>query len=160
MDEDRYKQQLLESYEDEVSGEAYFENLVQYYGEPEQKRKLLQLSRLEQQTAARLNPLLDRYELKPQTVDELHRQGRDEARVDGKRSWRELMAFFKNDYLKYIDQFKAMENAGSEQDRSALQALTQHEVALVEFVTRELAGDTNSLQVIEDQLEQLAKVIP
>lgn len=153
MNEERYRQQLLESYEDEVSGEAYFESLMQYYPEPEQKRKLLQMSRLEQQTAVRLKPLLVRHGLKARTTDELHRQGRDEARADGRKSWRELMAFFKSDYPQYIGQFKAMESAGSEQDQSALQALTQHEVVLVEFVTREMAGDTNSLEVIEDQLE-------
>ncbi|MEE9230561.1 MAG: hypothetical protein V3U86_07625 [Acidobacteriota bacterium] len=152
MDKDQYKQELLAAYEDEVSGKAYFESLAHYYREPEQQRKLIQVAKLEQQTAERLKPLLQRYELKPQSDQELHQQGKQEAQNDGKKNWRELLTFFKDDYTKYIDEFKVLESAGSEQDRPALRALTQHEIALVEFVTRELAGDANSLQSIEDQL--------
>ena len=150
---EQFKQLLLVSYEDEVGGEAYFDRLADHHCEPAKQQKLRRLAALERQTAARLAPLLKRYGLEARPAEALRRGAREEADRDGALGWQGLIRSFRDDFPRYIQDFRDLERAGSHADADALAALTQHEIALIEFARRELENPEDSLAVIDAALD-------
>ena len=66
--------------------------------------------------------------------------------------WLEFMAYMVNRYPGYLEDFTALEKMAPEEDLYALNNLTEHEVAAIEFAKRELAGDPDSLAPLRDYL--------
>ena len=62
------------------------------------------------------------------------------------------MTYMVNRYPGYLEDFTALERMAPEEDRYALNNLTDHEVAAIEFAKRELAGDPDSLASLYDYL--------
>lgn len=140
MTQDQFERYLVSAYEGEIGGHAYFNRLAACYADPNQSQKLECLARLEQRTAEWLRPVLARYGLTPCPDAETCDRSIERADVDAGETWQQLIVHFRDDYPPYILKFEAMEAAGADEDQSALRALTQHEVAIVEFAKRELAA--------------------
>ena len=66
--------------------------------------------------------------------------------------WLEFMTYMVNRYPGYLEDFTALEKMAPEEDLYALNNLTEHEVAAIEFAKRELAGDPDSLAPLRDYL--------
>ena len=153
MNAGQFRKYLIKAYEGEVRGCAYFEGLAAYFDDPRQRRLLQHLAEIESSTAAWLAPVLKRYGLEARRDATSTALGVEAALADGEKSWEELVTHFCHDYPPYIEQFEAMQAAGAELDQPALQALTEHEIAIVEFAQRELAGVPNSEKPVEELLK-------
>ncbi len=140
MTQDQFERYLVGAYEGEVGGHAYFTRLAACYADPDQIQKLKCLARLEKRTAQWLRPVLARYGLTPRPDAETCDRSIERADADAEKTWQQLIVHFRDDYPPYILTFEAMEAAGTDEDQPALRALTQHEVAIVEFAKRELAA--------------------
>ena len=68
--------------------------------------------------------------------------------------WLEFMTYMVNRYPGYLEDFTALEKMAPEEDLYALNNLTDHEVAAIEFAKRELAGDPHSLAPLRDYLNR------
>ena len=146
---DEYLKTLLSYYEEEIEGEAYFYGLVDHF---EEQEKLTVLARVERRAAESVVPLLEKYELAPRDESELKTRGESYVGRHASFDWFEFMTYMVNRYPGYLEDFTALERMAPEEDLCALNNLTDHEVAAIEFAKRELAGDPDSLAPLYDYL--------
>ena len=146
---DKYLKTLLSYYEEEIEGQAYFYGLVNHF---EEQDKLTVLAKVERRAAESVLPLLEKYELIPRQELELKARGENYVGRHASFDWFEFMTYMVNRYPGYLEDFTALERMAPEEDLSALNNLTDHEVAAIEFAKRELAGDPDSLAPLYDYL--------
>jgi hypothetical protein len=131
-----YTSRVLEAYEDEVAGAAYFDDLALAY--PQQSAFLERCAALEQATASQLSALLRKYQLTPRAQATLEELGVRDARVDAGGGWKTLLRQSVTLYARYVVEFKALEAMGPAEDQPILAALTAHEVQLIEWMRTEI----------------------
>jgi dimethylamine/trimethylamine dehydrogenase len=136
-----YLKTLLSYYEDEISGEAYLYALAVHFDE---KDKINLLARIERRAAESIQPLLEKYGLEPRDESVLNRERRSFLESHESYSWAEFMAYIVKRYPGYLDEFHALEQIAPAADLPALNILTDHEVAVIDFAKLEIAGDSNS----------------
>ena len=146
---DNYLKTLLSYYEEEIEGEAYFYGLIDHF---EEQDKLTVLARVERRAAESVVPLLEKYKLIPRDESELKARGESYVQRHASFDWLEFMTYMVNRYPGYLEDFTALEKMAPEEDLYALNNLTEHEVAAIEFAKRELAGDPDSLAPLRDYL--------
>jgi len=144
-----YLDTLLRYFEDEISGEAYFYGLAEHFAERE---KTILLARVERHAAEAVRPLLHKYGLEPRQESVIRDQGKAYVEVHQSYSWREFMTYIVKRYPGYLDDFAGLENLAPAEDLPALNVLTDHEVAVIEFAEMELAGDPDSLKPLYDYM--------
>jgi hypothetical protein len=132
MESIQYILQILEAYEDEVAGAAYFRGLAEAY--PQHAAFFEKCAALERATASRLRALIGKYDLTPRTQTTLEERGALNARREAGSDWRELMQRSIKSYARYIAEFEALEAIGPTEDQPVLAALTAHEVQLIEWM--------------------------
>ena len=146
---DKYLKTLLSYYEEEIEGEAYFYGLVNHF---EEQDKLTVLAKVERRAAESVVPLLEKYGLVPRDESELRSRGESYVGRHASFDWFEFMTYVVNRYPGYLEDFTALERMAPEEDLYALNNLTDHEVAAIEFSKRELVGDPDSLAPLYDYL--------
>jgi aminoglycoside 2'-N-acetyltransferase I len=132
----RYSALILEAYEAEVAGAAYFDRLVSAY--PSRASFLRKCAELERTTAERLSELLRKYQLTPAAQTVLDERGATDAGMDAACGWMTLMERSVASYACYVANFKALEGMGHAEDQPILAALTAHEIQLIEWMHAEV----------------------
>lgn len=140
-----YLARLTCYYEEEVEGEAWYRALAERMALPRQKEKMLLLAEVERATAEAVRPLIDRYGLKPAPVDSLAATGRRQA-AEGPQDWDTLIALMLETFPAYVTDFETLERMAPPSDRPLLARMTAHEVAAIDFLNREIAGDPDSTE--------------
>jgi hypothetical protein len=135
MESMQYTLQVLEAYEDEVAGAAYFDGLALAY--PQQSVFFERCAALERETASQLSALLRKYQLTPRAQTTLEERGALDARRDAGSDWKKLMQQSIKSYAGYVAEFKALEAMGPMEDQRILAALTAHEIRLIEWMQAE-----------------------
>ena len=146
----KYLKTLVSYYEEEIEGEAYFYGLVDHF---EEQDKLTVLARVERRAAESVVPLLEKYKLIPRDESELKARGESYVQRHASFDWLEFMTYIVNRYPGYLEDFTALEKMAPGEDLYALNILTDHEVAAIEFAKRELAGTPDSLAPLYDYLD-------
>jgi hypothetical protein len=136
MNNTQYTLLILEAYEDEVAGAAYFDSLARAY--PQHSSFFQKCAALERATANRLIELLRKYHLTPSAQTTLEERGALDARIEATSDWRMLMQQSIKSYARYVAEFKALEAMGPAEDQPILAALTAHEVQLIEWMRAEI----------------------
>jgi hypothetical protein len=149
-----YLETLLEYYEEEVMGAAYFDGLAEYIGGPAERGKLRLLAEVERRAAELVRPLLDRHGLAPRDAVVLESLGAAQIERHRRYSWREYVAYMAARFPAYVDEFEALERLAPEDDLPALKALTHHEVVTIDFAHKEIAGDPDSLAPLRKYLDR------
>ena len=149
-----YLKTLLEYYEDEVMGEAYFYRLADHIGGTAERGKLILLAEVERRAADVIRPLLEKYGLTPRDDPVLKALGEAHAERHQHYSWTEFVAHMAARYPAYLDEFEALERLAPEDDLPALKLLTHHEVVAIDFANKEIAGDSDSLAPIREYLDR------
>jgi hypothetical protein len=141
--------ELLEWYCGEVGGEAFFSALARGASEPRLAAKWRKLAQLEQCVAARLRAELEARGVQmPAAAADLHR-GVNSAREYANLTWREALTRLRPELVGYVRDFQAAESRMPEEILPLARFVTDHERALLEFVTRELDQDgQNSLDSV------------
>lgn len=136
MDRAQYTARILEAYEDEVAGAAYFDGLALVF--PRHADLLRRFAALERATADRLTGLLQKYRLTPAAQAALEKRGAVDARREASSDWMMLLQHSIGSYASYVADFRALEAAGPTEDQPVLAALTAHEVQLIEWMRDEV----------------------
>ena len=144
-----YLDTLLLYYEEEISGEACFFDLVDYYGEP---YKTTLIARIETAAAEAMEPLLRKYRLRPRDRTELERIGGESLGWYRSLDWNGFMQYIVERFPGYIDDFRGLEAMAPPEDLPCLQRLTEHEFVVIDFAEREIAGDPDSVAPMERYL--------
>jgi dimethylamine/trimethylamine dehydrogenase len=146
-----YLDTLLRYYEEEIEGEAYFYGLAEHFKEREKTRLL---ARVERHSIAMIEPLLQKYSLQSRDEATLALEGRRHVESHQSYAWPQFMRHIIERYPGYLDDFKALERMAPTADLPALQHLTEHEVVVIDFAKKELAGDADSCVPLLDYLDR------
>lgn len=138
-----YLKTLLQYYEEEVVGETYFYTLAKQFEETE---KTILLARVERRAANAVVPLLEKYQLIPRTELDMKKEGRADTAAHDHYSWIGFMEHILDRYPGYLDDFSSLEAMAPAADLEAIKILTDHEVAVIDFAKREIAGDPGSIE--------------
>mgnify|MGYP003582569120 CR=1 FL=1 len=138
----RYRQYLLERFEGEVEGEAFFLGLQERSEDADIKAKWSALARLETETRAHLKAALDELALVPPPASASVERGRHLAAHFSRMPWPSFMQAFCTGLEGFVTQFKAAEALMPQDGKEAmlLRHITRHEQALLVFAVRELQG--------------------
>jgi dimethylamine/trimethylamine dehydrogenase len=131
----KYTLQVLEAYEGEVAGAAYFDGLA--LAHPQQSAFFQRCAALERATASQLSALLRKYQLTPRAQTTLEERGTLDARREAGSDWKQLMEQSIKSYARYVTEFKALEAMAPTEDQPILAALTAHEIQLIEWMQAE-----------------------
>ena len=145
----KYLETLLTYYEEEIMGEAYFYGLSEHFDE---KDKLVLLARVERRAADAVVPLIKKYGLSPRSDDELKQIGERNIEKHKALDWHQMVSYMINRYPAYLDEFAYLESMAPEEDLNALNMLTNHEVAAIDFANMELNGDQDSIVPLQRYL--------
>ena len=115
----------------------YLETLLEYY----------------EVAAQAIEPLLEKYALIPKDEAELRNLGQSYIEIHQSYSWSQFMTHVVERYPGYLDDFTALEQMAPPEDLPALNILTEHEVAVIDFAEKELRGDPDSLVALHRYLE-------
>jgi hypothetical protein len=144
---------LLNAYEEEVSGAAYFAGLAaQHTGHA--CEALLLIVEMEEVTARLLQPVIDAAGLCPGDADELAREGHADAEALRGTGWDTLLTGFRDDYGAYVAEFEAVRAAVPPHFRTRADLLVAHEVAIIDFARAELAGEADSQSILRGYLAE------
>ena len=149
-----YLKTLLEYYEEEVMGAAYFHGLAGQIGGAAERGKLLLLAEVERRAAEVVRPLLDRHGLAPRDAVALEALGAADVEQHRRYGWMEFMAHMAASYPAYVEEFEALERLAPEADLPALKLLTDHEIVTIDFANKEIAGDPDSLAPLREYLDR------
>ena len=95
-----------------------------------------QLARIERRAAEAVQPLLQKYGLTPRDESTCQSEGRSQLEKHQSHSWPELMTHMVERYPGYVDDFRALEQMAPIEDLTALNVLTDHEVAVIDFAKK------------------------
>ncbi len=151
---DTYRKTLLDYYEEEIVGEAYFDALAEHFDGEGERDKLRLLARVERRAAEVVAPLLRKHNLTARDEAVLKSLGEAGVATHRDYGWREFMAYMVKRFPGYVDDFEALERLAPEADRPALKLLTRHEVVTIDFAGREVAGEAGSTAPLRRYLEQ------
>ncbi|MEM7598241.1 MAG: hypothetical protein AAF382_11135 [Pseudomonadota bacterium] len=151
MPSQAYFDTLVQYYEEEVEGEAYFAEAAKAYKDSLVREKLELLAACERHAAMAVEPLIRKYGLTPKDAGALHESGRKDAQntpVD----WAKMVDGMNATYPGYVDDFKGLEALGPAEDQQRLNFLTEHEIAAIAFLRLEAVDPKTSMAPLKAYL--------
>jgi hypothetical protein len=140
MEHATYLKEIVSAYQAEVRGEATFSTLAQHVASEDEVEIWRTLARLESTTRQRLIPLLQRHGLDTTPDPEQWRLGQERGRARAAAGFAATIQSMTETLLPYLSLYARLEAEGPAEDRSELELLNAHEIALHEFAVRALAG--------------------
>jgi hypothetical protein len=148
---------LKVAYEEEISGEAFFAELGRQLGG--RAAEVLSLfSEIEHVTAVTVAPLIQRYDIAHRSRADLVTEGKQEAAELKAIGWTDFLMRLVNDYPAYVSEFEALRDGAPPEERTILQLLVEHEVALLDFARLELAGTEDATAPLTAYLARAASL--
>jgi hypothetical protein len=136
-----YDTYVEERFQGEVYGEALFRTMADLCKVPARARKLRVLQQLERETKELLLPEVREVghtgEERAERISEGEALGAQLANAP----WQDLMRGFQEELERFVHDFERAEVLAPPGKGGLLRHVTAHERALLEFATRELAGD-------------------
>jgi hypothetical protein len=154
----KYLAELLEWYSGEIGGEAFFNALAQGADNPGVARKWQKLAQLEQCVAGRLRTALEARGVPLPAAAADRSRGLNSAQAYANLAWREALNRLRQELVGFVRDFQAAESRMPEDILPLAQFVTEHERALLEFVTREL--DQDGYQSLDRVLGLLGEATP
>lgn len=142
-----YRDLLAWAYQGEVFGAAFLRILLECGAFPDHRDSLRLLLACEEVTACQLEPLAKAMEV-ARTDSNVELTASRFAREVATQSWIDFMARTVRIAEEALPQFRALQAVGPAHAADALQAVVEHETALLEFGTRSLQGDVAAATAI------------
>lgn len=139
---DAYRDGILEAWQGELWGQAFFERLAAATDDAGQRAKWLVLAELEEATGNRLAPLVADAE-EPPSAD-AYRPLESAVAAYAALPWGVAMERMMTILDPAIERFQGLLVHAPAEERDTVQILVDHEVALKRFAERELAGEADT----------------
>jgi len=149
---------LKAAYEEEFSGEAFFDALGHRLG-GRAAEVLALFVEIERATQRAVEPLAQRHGLPDTPREDLFAEGRAEAEALNGVTWDGFLHRVVAEYPVFIEEFESVLEMGDAADAPTLQVLVDHEVAMLEFARRELAGSPDALTPLHAFLDSLGATV-
>ncbi|MDE0364272.1 MAG: hypothetical protein OXP09_01710 [Gammaproteobacteria bacterium] len=151
-----YEASVRAAWAGEIYGEALFSELAHLAGDTALASKWKTLAMLERVTGEQLAPLVSRYGFDTEPPTEEAERGLVTAREFAEMPHAEFMALIEPYLEDVISRFEALRDAAPAEDRTTMQFLVDHEVALLRFVQLERSGaDKDSTRVAGALIERV-----
>ena len=145
----------------EMYGEALFSELANLAGGTALASKWKTLAKLERVTGEQLAALVSRYGFDTEPPGEEVERGLATARKFAEMPHDEFMALIEPYLEDVISRFEALCDAAPAEDRTTMQFLVDHEVALLRFVQLERSGaNQDSTRVARALIERVRSLDP
>ena len=144
MAEQIYLDGLMQAYQGEVRGEAGFTTQAERATNPDEARKWRVLARLETVTKGRLKPLLEAHGLDTAEDEAQRRRGIERGIARAELGWDQALQAMAKSLPHFIELYGRLEAMAPTQDRDGMAFLMAHEIALLDFVERELNGESDA----------------
>jgi hypothetical protein len=152
-----YETRLLDAYDGEIFGEAFFGTLAAAQPDADRREKLATLQTVEARTARSLRRLLADSGLRERDPDLTRRRGEELAQVLDPENWHEILQGLLAELPKFLDDFVLLRDIAPRPGDPALVALVNHEQAIERFAQLELAGAGKAeLKALQDHLRRPA----
>ena len=138
------------SYEEELSGQGYFEELASFFND-NQKKALKLMKEIEVIVVNHLQPLIKKYKLQ-KNKDEINYfilEGKKEAKLQKEMIWKEFLASIIKTYPSYTDEFEQIINLAPYSDKEFLKLLYEHERVFIDFAQEDIDSNPASLSLLE-----------
>ncbi len=152
---ENYLTQLVEWYCGEVGGDAFFSALARGTSEPELAAKWRKLAQLEQHVGARLLSALEARGVPVPSVAADVQRGLSSALPYAGLAWREALGRLRPELVGFVRNFEMAESTMPKVLLPLARFVTDHERALLEFVSREL--DQNGHRSLDSVLAMLGE---
>ena len=136
---------LRVSFEEEISGEAFFTELAEYQS-PANRRILLIFADMERITYTAIRHLLSKHRIDVSDDMELRRNGISEAKKISRSEWASIVASMIEDYPQYIEEFRSLRVLAPAADRDAVDILIEHEQAMLDFAILNAQGASDGTE--------------
>jgi hypothetical protein len=133
----------VEAYQGEVRGELLFQHLAEGTDDPDHRRKLNVLTRLERRTKEALIPVMERSGLSIEPDPENVAETKVIADVASSMSWADLWASAESITTEFIALYLRIGELADGESEAA-QLLVAHEEALRDFARKELANSADT----------------
>ncbi len=141
-------------YEEEILGETFFATLARFHT-GEASRALGLMSSIEGAMLQVLAPMAERLAVDPARAATIRAEGRSEAETLRSVDWHDLLRRMCEEYPVFVAEFDAVVKAADDTERADAQLLLDHEVALLDYAAAALAGNKDSLLILEGFLAKL-----
>lgn len=152
---EKYLAELLEWYCGEVGGHAFFSALARETSEPRLAAKWQTLAQLERQVGSRVLSVLETRGVPIPSPEADVRRGISAAQPYVSLTWFEALNRLRPELVGYVREFETAESRMPEELAPLARFVTEHERALLEFVTREL--DQNGRGSLDSVLNLLGE---
>lgn len=143
MGEYIYEQELIRRYQTEVLGEAYFNQMMTYFDEPDKKYKFAVMLQLETETKARVRAIMLQRGIDVTESDESRRLGTNMAEDMQGKNWNETISAFHAVALTLLHQEKEIAAKTPTEYRSFAESMVLHGQCFCDFTELELAGKSD-----------------
>lgn len=156
-----YEASVRAAWAGEIYGEALFSELAHLAGGTALAPKWKTLAELEHVTGEQLAPLVSRYGFDTEPPTEEVERGLATAREFAEMPHADFMALIEPHLEDVIFRFEALRDAAPANDRTTMQMLVDHEVALLRFVQLEGCGaDQDSTRDARALIERVRGLRP
>lgn len=146
-----YATALKVSFEEEVSGESYFDGLAdQHSGRAADAFR--RMAELERATQKALLPLIEAMGVVPRAREALLAEGRADALELAGQSWTEILTLFRDTYSAYVEEFEYVRAGAPTAFHDCADLLVAHEVAIIDFARAELNGEADAFKHLDRYL--------
>lgn len=149
----RYLEMLTLYYEEEIEGAGWFNAMAEGMPDADKAAKMRLLADVESHAARAVEPLLKKYGLTPRDQGALIAEGVAQGKADARKGWDALIREMHETFPCYMVDFARLEAFAPHQDLPELKVLTAHEIAAIDFVDREIAGQPDSTEPLTHYLE-------
>jgi hypothetical protein len=154
MTSKKFGDSLVEYYQGEVLGEAFFESLLAKFSEPAHRYKLASLLQLETETKARLRPAMLELSVTFEEDEQSRKTGRELADAISGGDWPALVSGLYHAGEPLLKRQREIAASAPAAYRELAESMVMHGESIQHFTEREQAGDcTNSIDEVVAQLK-------
>ena len=143
------------SYEEELSGQGYFEELASFF-KNNQKKALNLMKEIEVMVVNHLQPLVKKYKLQKNNteINYFIVEGKKEAKLKKGMVWKEFLVSIIKTYPSYMDEFEQIVKLAPYSDKEFLKLLYEHERVFIDFAQKDIESNPTSLSLLEQFISE------
>ena len=154
MTTDEFRDCLVDYYQTEVLGEAFFEALVGAFSDPDHAYKIGSLLQLETETKARLRPAIVQLGGSVEELEQSRQTGRELANSIAGGDWKEFVSVLNSAGEPLLNRQREVAATAPSAYRELAESMRVHGESIQNFTEAELAGEaSHSIGEVVEQLK-------
>ena len=150
---DEFRERLVDYYQTEVLGEAFYEAIIESFSDPDHVYKIASLLQLETETKARLRPAILQLGGSLEELEQSRQAGRELASSINGGDWKAFVSTLNSAGEPLLETQREVAETAPSAYRELADSMRVHGESIQNFSEAELAGDAS--HSIDEVVEQL-----